>query len=259
MDRLGNQFARALTPKLVVRVIFGLIGLAVGWGLIDHFQSVFYIKPFDLSNKYEALRQIKAHPRFCNRLFHGTARPIVAASYRGWPEAVEELLSQGADPNARDGFGYLAILLASQDSRPEGKEMVRMLLDAGADPYVSDPVYSDLMCSACGRCNVGVVALLLDRGWDPNRPERGTPDADTPLYNAYHSPYPGIDGTERLKTLKLLVEYGANVHQKIRGKSILEWIEEDEKSTIPNFQEAIVELQPEIRYLREVGLNQPRN
>ena len=259
MKRQESESTGRIRLTTVWRILLGLLFMVLLFWTVDSLQRHFYFKPFRLKQEYEALRQIKAHPRFCNSLFQRSGRPIVEAADRGWPDAVKELLAQGADPNARNGFGNLAILLASQDSRPEGEEMVRMLLDAGADPYVSDPVYSDLMCSACGSCNVGVVALLLDRGWDPNRPERGIPGANTPLHNAYHSPYPGIDGTERLETLKLLVEYGANVHQKMRGKSILEWIEEDEKSTIPSVQKAIVELQPEIRYLREVGLNQPQN
>lgn len=259
MNRLGNQFVSVFKPKFVVWVVLGLIGIAVFWGVIDFFQAKFYIRPFDLDQEYEALLQIKSHPRFCNRLFQGRDRPIVEASARHWPDAVKELLAQGADPNARNGYGNLAILAASQDSGPEGEQIVGMLLDAGADPHLRDPVYSDLMGSACNRCNLGVVALLLERGWDPNRPEQGNPGDDTPIYEAFQSPYPGIDGTGRMKTLQLLVGHGANVHQKIRGKSLLELIDEKERSEVLSTRKFIAERRKEILYLRQVALNQPNN
>jgi ankyrin repeat protein len=52
------------------------------------------------------------------------------------PTSIQLLIEAGADPNARDDEGYTPFLITMYD--PESIEVARALLDAGADPYISN-------------------------------------------------------------------------------------------------------------------------
>lgn len=53
------------------------------------------------------------------------------AVYSGELEIVKLLLQRGADPNVLEGEGWTALLVATEKNRPD---MVKVLLEAGADP-----------------------------------------------------------------------------------------------------------------------------
>lgn len=75
-------------------------------------------------------------------------------------EVVRDLLDHGADVDAEDEFGFTAILHAA---RLNNTELVRVLLEAGADPEAADNVYGStpLSCAESNE-NYEIQQLLRD-------------------------------------------------------------------------------------------------
>ncbi|MBI5116614.1 ankyrin repeat domain-containing protein [Candidatus Poribacteria bacterium] len=111
---------------------------------------------------------------------------IMSAAWHGHTEIVKRLLDMGANPNVKDrhsraswnlsiissghvlhpGNGWTALMYAMLSSCPE---VVRALLDAGADPNAKDQHgVSVLMIAAFHQGRTEVVQALLDAGADTN-------------------------------------------------------------------------------------------
>jgi hypothetical protein len=86
-------------------------------------------------------------------------------------EPLRALLAAGADPNR--AADELPLMVAIQLSREAGPEPVAMLLAAGANPNTLDPFGSPVYFMAVGiTVPVEVLRLLLDRGADLNLRDR---------------------------------------------------------------------------------------
>ena len=77
---------------------------------------------------------------------------------------VAELLSTGRDPNFTTARGFSPL---TSESRRGNPEIVKLLLNAGADPNRADRNEIPLMAAIIGK-SVEVVRLLLDAGANPN-------------------------------------------------------------------------------------------
>ena len=83
----------------------------------------------------------------------------------GTPEAIQEALSAGADVNARDEFGFTALILAAESN--ENPEVIRVLLEADAYVNARDKNgWTALMSAAWANLNPKVIGLLLNAGAD---------------------------------------------------------------------------------------------
>jgi ankyrin repeat protein len=134
----------------------------------------------------------------------------VEAACRDRPDLVRELLSRGADPRVPNGemYGGDAILICWGFTRtPNGKEVARLLLDAGADVNARAACGTTPLMEAVSCYQSDVVRLLLSRGADPNaRNDRGW----TPLHCAVNS------GTIEPDAVRGLPEYGADVNARAK-------------------------------------------
>jgi hypothetical protein len=92
------------------------------------------------------------------------SRPKSFCELVRWGEVrtVKQQLLQGADPNQSDENGFSALALAADVAQPK---LVRLLLDAGADPNLGK---LSALGSAVTRGILDVVPLLLKAGADPN-------------------------------------------------------------------------------------------
>src|SRR5262249_42909336 len=99
--------------------------------------------------------------------------PLSAACARGNLEVVKLLLGRGADPNYRLK-GSCALSAALIDKQPSQTKVVKILLEAGADPALvfhsnaGVPV-DDVLMRAAGSASCAALKLLLSAGIEVNR------------------------------------------------------------------------------------------
>jgi ankyrin repeat protein len=110
---------------------------------------------------------------------------------------LKDLIASGIDVNERDSDGYTALNIACGCSN---EDMVRVLLEQGADPNISNNLNSaPLYDCVCGTININIVRLLLDHKANVNAQHR---DNNTALHIAI------ID--TKLSNIEILLQYGAN-------------------------------------------------
>lgn len=103
---------------------------------------------------------------------------LIAAAAREDRAAVEKLLAEGANPSrAGDEYGNRALVRAVERGNVE---LVRLLLDAGADPDLKGNGMTPLGLAAL-KGQARIAHMLLRAGADPDL--KGS-DGNTPLFNA---------------------------------------------------------------------------
>lgn len=89
---------------------------------------------------------------------------LIETVRRGDIQAVQNLLGQGADPNAHNQSDYTALMTAVHFNY---EQMVRILLDAGADIDAQDNSGTTALMVACKNIipsSYAIVSLLVERG-----------------------------------------------------------------------------------------------
>ena len=114
---------------------------------------------------------------------------FVSAAGQGNIGKVRAELDSGIDPNKATWQGATALRFAILSRKPEHEEIIRLLLDRGADP--NDGIYF-----AAARQPPYIVGLLLDRGANPTNG----------LCSAV--------AAKRVDIVQLLIARGANVNVK---------------------------------------------
>ncbi len=122
-------------------------------------------------------------------------------------EKIKYLISNGADLDLKLDDGWTLLRTVSRYSREYGDDLVKFILEHGANPNIQGQNGRTPLHSASRNSNKdsteGTIKLLLEHGANPNIQED---EGWTPLHMA--SRYSNTDRTEG--TVKLLLEDGAN-------------------------------------------------
>lgn len=98
--------------------------------------------------------------------------PLILAVDKGNQKIVQMLLDAGADPDIQTSLGTSALIQALTDS-PISMEIGQILLDSGADPDITGGEYemTVLMMAVFGG-NKNIIKFLLDSGANPYRADK---------------------------------------------------------------------------------------
>jgi ankyrin repeat protein len=138
---------------------------------------------------------------------------LIQASASGIPAVVQEILKYKPDANSRGQDGTTALIACLQayhykDKDVNLKEVVRILVDAGADPNIADNKGKTPLIA--NSRDLEIAQMLIAHGANVNAQAS---DGFTPLLNA---------GTVELT--RLLLEHGADPFAKTeQGKTALDW------------------------------------
>ncbi|HEX7649355.1 MAG TPA: ankyrin repeat domain-containing protein [Noviherbaspirillum sp.] len=135
-----------------------------------------------------------------------TADELASAIHKGDPDVVRSMLANGAPVGAlsHDGFAPLAnavMLGASTRLRPQALEIVKLLVESGADIEQQGPRGNTPLTAAVGWSTPEIVEYLLIKGANPNSRGYGGTAA---LYQATRH--------KKAQITELLIRHGANVN-----------------------------------------------
>jgi uncharacterized protein len=126
-----------------------------------------------LRGDLEALQNVLGNPPDfpnCRQPFDMAVgdRPLEYAIYWSPPGFVAELLRLGADPNHPDPVGFPPLIAAVSAHRADRNEILKLLLENGADPAQRGINDRTPLHFAVGERDIGAVKLLLAYGADPD-------------------------------------------------------------------------------------------
>ena len=94
---------------------------------------------------------------------------LTLAAVFGHADAVRVLLERRADPNLRARHEHIQVMPIHAAAAGDRVEIIRMLVDAGADIEATQPGGATALMSAAQNGNAEAVDLLLERGADRSR------------------------------------------------------------------------------------------
>jgi ankyrin repeat protein len=137
-----------------------------------------------------------AHSQDVHSRAFGESTALHEASRRGHIEVVRILLELGADPTAQDKDGETPLHSASRMGKVEA---IRVLLELGADPTAQDKYGETPLHSASRMGKVEAIRVLLELGADPTAQDK---NGETPLHSA------SLMG--EVEAIRVLLELGAD-------------------------------------------------
>jgi ankyrin repeat protein len=144
------------------------------------------------------LKAVTDDPKLLNARGPEGSTPFMYAVLYSDAAFLEQLLKDGADPNARNDVKATALMWAATDM-----EKTSVLLAHGADVNAqSDDARTPLMIAAGRPGNIALVKLLLDHGAQPN-PTNNPPGESSPLIQAALAADP--------ESMQLLMSRGADL------------------------------------------------
>ena len=153
------------------------------------------------SGSVDVMRWLLDHGADANVWDHWRQIPLHLAVYEGHHRAVQVLLEHKPDVNSQDYVGGTALYQVSfprSHSRGREVDIVRLLLDHGADPNIPDNSHSTPLHHASSSGLLDVARLLLSYGANIDEKDK---EGKTPLQVASE------DGHHEMT--KLLLEHGA--------------------------------------------------
>lgn len=206
------ELARAIRHLLQFLMVLGILLIVGAGALIVSFQRAQggqkLIKAVE-QNQPAVVASLLDSGIDPNILNEDGGSPLMLASYHGFLPIVETLLRHGAKVDAKNSRQETALRLAGS-AHPD---VVKVLLEHGADPNVRDFYGKTLLvavCEAGADRDTETVRLLLEHGADPNI--RG--EAGTPLLYAVNM---GPRGNTEV--VRLLLEHGADPNAKDKADS----------------------------------------
>ena len=140
-----------------------------------------------------------------------TPPPLLAASLKGHKEVVKLLLDNGADPDKADRDNWTSLHWAAYYKH---EDVVKLLLDRGAQPNRSTGSGSTPLHKATRNGSTGMTKCLLDNGAESDKTDSS---GMTPLHNAARC------GKEDM--VQLLLDRGADPSKKdIWRKTPLDYV-----------------------------------
>ncbi|KAJ5097078.1 hypothetical protein N7456_007799 [Penicillium angulare] len=124
-------------------------------------------------------------------------------------DGVKQALENGASPDAKDGDGITALLLATKEAiESENLEVISFLLDKVVNPNLESSEDDDLVIplgyAVRSDASIDLIKLLLEKGADVNYQPYS--DVDTPLLSAFRN--------HDVEIADLLLEFGADPNQQ---------------------------------------------
>lgn len=135
--------------------------------------------------------------------------PLQLAVLREGATSVEQLLTEGADPNEADRYGWRPLHFAVPLA---GLGVVSTLLAAGADPNARTVGGATALHLAASQATVSVVSALVGAGADPNVKENGS--GSMPLHYAAQ-----FQGAALLPVVSALLQAGADPGSTPQGQT----------------------------------------
>jgi ankyrin repeat protein len=159
---------------------------------------------------------LKDHPDLLESKDNLGRTPLNEAVCHNQLEIAELLLANGADVNARDGYGHTPLIQAQWVN--DHDKMMRLLLAKGADVNLADKWKMTALAYAAKQGQLEDAKILIANDANVN-----VVTGESPLYFA-------VIGTHS-EMVKLLLENGADANYRVRGFTAMYYANQDIVST----------------------------